>query len=82
MLYQLPNGRTIYLSVEQFLDMSDQELHETAYLEHGAEVSSNTSFSRPISTKKVFNEDKSLDYTPDKEDTDTTGPLDITNLPD
>ena len=26
MLYQLPSGRTIELSIEQYLDMSDEEL--------------------------------------------------------
>lgn len=27
MIYQLPNGRTIEISVEQYLDMSDAELN-------------------------------------------------------
>tara|TARA_B110000967_G_scaffold206439_1_gene253159 strand:+ start:2562 stop:2822 length:261 start_codon:yes stop_codon:yes gene_type:complete len=28
MLYQLPSGRTIELSIEQYLDMTDEELTE------------------------------------------------------
>jgi hypothetical protein len=32
MIYQLPNGRVIHLSLEQYLDMSDEELHELACL--------------------------------------------------
>ena len=28
MLYQLPSGRTIEISLEQYLDMTDQELQE------------------------------------------------------
>ncbi len=28
MIYQLPNGRIIHLSLEQYLDMTDQELQE------------------------------------------------------
>lgn len=28
MIYQLPNGRIIHLSLEQYLDMSDQDLQE------------------------------------------------------
>ena len=28
MLYQLPSGRTIEISVEQYLDMTDDELRE------------------------------------------------------
>ena len=32
MIYQLPNGRVIHLSLEQYLDMTDDELHELASL--------------------------------------------------
>ena len=32
MIYQLPNGRVIHLSLEQYLDMTDDELHELACL--------------------------------------------------
>jgi hypothetical protein len=28
MIYQLPNGRIIHLSLEQYLDMSDQDLQD------------------------------------------------------
>ena len=28
MLYQLPSGRTIEISIEQYLDMTDEELRE------------------------------------------------------
>tara|TARA_R110000751_G_scaffold71532_1_gene145194 strand:- start:251 stop:532 length:282 start_codon:yes stop_codon:yes gene_type:complete len=28
MIYQLPNGRIIHLSLEQYLDMSDQDIQE------------------------------------------------------
>ena len=28
MIYQLPNGKTIEISVEQYLDMSDEELNQ------------------------------------------------------
>ena len=32
MIYQLPNGRVIHLSIEQYLEMTDEELHELASL--------------------------------------------------
>ena len=34
MLYQLPSGRTIEISVEQYLDMTDEELRELDCLGH------------------------------------------------
>ncbi len=32
MIYQLPSGRVIHLSLEQYLDMTDDELHELVSL--------------------------------------------------
>ena len=32
MIYQLPNGRVIHMSLEQYLDMTDEELRELATL--------------------------------------------------
>tara|TARA_R100000315_G_C5159032_1_gene91413 strand:- start:195 stop:467 length:273 start_codon:yes stop_codon:yes gene_type:complete len=32
MIYQLPNGRIIHMTLEQYLDLTDEELHELASL--------------------------------------------------
>ena len=37
MLYQLSSGKVIYLSVEEYLSLSDQELHELANSGYGDE---------------------------------------------
>lgn len=40
MIYQLPNGRIINMSIEQYLDLSDQDIQELNCLgnEHTSEV--------------------------------------------
>ena len=40
MLYQLPNGKTIYLTVEEFLDLTDQDIQALMGMNAGEAVSS------------------------------------------
>lgn len=86
MLYQLPNGKVIYMSVEEFLSLSDQELHELAHSGYGEEPSYNTSFAKPSRKKKdepnYIDKASDLDYTPESDETDTKGPIDYDNLED
>ena len=78
MIYQLPNGRVIHLSLEQYLDMTDDELHELASL--GDQYTSDpadpfyksalhTSTNRNIKPDDISEEDKEqrLDEIPDIE---------------
>tara|TARA_B100000497_G_C7393150_1_gene250132 strand:+ start:138 stop:395 length:258 start_codon:yes stop_codon:yes gene_type:complete len=44
MLYQLPSGRTIEISVEQYLDMTDEELRELDCLGHSNTMELNNPF--------------------------------------
>jgi hypothetical protein len=44
MLYQLPSGRTIEISIEQYLDMTDDELNELACLGHNNTIEINNPF--------------------------------------
>jgi len=82
MLYQLPNGRVIHLSIEEYLSLDDNELKDLAQTEYGVEPSFSTNFtSKTIIIKETFTEDP-LDYTPDIDDTCTNGPIDINSLPD
>lgn len=92
MLYQLPNGKVIYMSVEEFLSLSDQELHDLAHSGYGEEPSYNSSFAKSSTKKGKDTEKKSdpnyiekasdLDYTPESDETDTKGPVDYNNLDD
>lgn len=38
MLYQLPNGRTIQMSIETYLSLSDDEFRELTGLGYGKEI--------------------------------------------
>jgi len=84
MLYQLPNGKVIYLSTEEYLSMSDEELHQLAFSGFGEEPSYGTYFSKggKRTTKPKLDKLADLDYKPEKEDTDLTGPIDMNNLPE
>jgi hypothetical protein len=86
MQYQLPNGKVIYMSVEEYLSLSDQELNEIAssgYCQDEANYKSYASGSSRIKKSKVEEEevDNSLDYKPEYDDDyDATGPIDYDNL--
>lgn len=84
MLYQLPSGKVLYLSTEEYLSMSDLELHELTNSGYGDEPSYGNHFCRDQKKEKVLKEDKQadLDYVPEKEETDTIGPIDLKNLPE
>ena len=74
MKYQLPNGKIIYLSVEDYLSLSDEELHQ---LTHSG-IGENPSYNFTNITQKK--EEIPLDYEPDQEEPDTRGPIDLNNL--
>ena len=38
MQYQLPNGKVIYLSIEQFLEMTDQDIQFLMSIDHGVHI--------------------------------------------
>ena len=47
MLYQLRSGRTIELSIDQYLDMSDQELQELECVSESHTMEMNDPFYKP-----------------------------------
>jgi hypothetical protein len=84
MQYQLPSGKVIYLSTEEFLSMSDQELHDLTNCGGGDEPSSamyygkRTSKPKPVEEKPI-----PLDYDPNKDETFGVEPeIDPNTLPD
>ena len=83
MLYQTASGKVIFLSVEEYLSLSDKDLHELANGGYGEEPTYSAYFHQKTSAKidKVIKEHE-LDFTPESEETDTHGPVDINNLPE
>ena len=66
--YQLPNGKCVYISVDQLLTMSDADIQYYIAGDHG--YSSNNPFKKlPYDKKDSFEDEENLedeeDYTPD-----------------
>ena len=88
MLYQLPNGKVIYLSVEQFLELTDQDIQYMMSIDFGDHIVNPFADSAIIKNQKEKVYD--FDYLPDDESIDNiisddepfddiidlTGPLD------
>jgi hypothetical protein len=84
MLYQLPNGQVLQLSLAEYLDMSDQELHELTNSGAGTEPSQAMYYGKGVRDAEVkppIQEEIPLDYTPESEDLDKEGPVDVNDLP-
>lgn len=61
MIYQLPNGKCIEMSTEQFLDLSDQDISELIGLSPVYTLEVNNPFFKPF-YKKTKLRDPELDH--------------------
>jgi hypothetical protein len=93
MYYQLPNGKVIYLTIEQYLDLTDEDVQYLMAHDAGEHINNAFSDSAVIQNEKEKYYD--FDYLPDDENDpvngqdimsddqpfddiiDITGPLDI-----
>ncbi len=86
MLYQLPNGRVIYLSVEQYLSLTEQDIRDLNSMPIGHYPSASTHISEEFrkikkTIKKDF-EDEGIDFVADSEEVEGDNNIDINNIPD
>jgi hypothetical protein len=65
MLYQLPNGKVIYISIEQFLELSDQDIQYMMSIDYGEYAPNPFTDSAIIQNTKEKHYD--FDYLPDDE---------------
>jgi hypothetical protein len=71
MLYSLPNGRTIEISLEEYLNLTDQDIQDIIASNSGYNVSSpffNSSISQKLRLKTDTEIDQSIDYSEEFED--------------
>lgn len=69
MIYQLPNGRVIEMSVEQYLELNDQEVSELIGLSPSYTMEiSNPFFKKFNLSQKKVNEDDTHEVEPDLQD--------------
>ena len=64
MLYNLPNGKTIYLTIEEYLNLTDGDVQFLMAIDAGTHVSPFFNFSNNSNTK-LEKENIDLDYLPD-----------------
>ena len=57
MIYQLPNGRCIEISIDQYLDMTDEELKELGCLGNQYTMELNNPFHKPYAETGKRNEE-------------------------
>jgi hypothetical protein len=64
MLYQLPNGKTIYLTIEQFLELSDNDIQYMISIDYGEYIPN------PFTSSSVNQKEKAydFDYLPNDDD--------------
>lgn len=71
MIYQLPTGKIIYITVEQFLSLSDEELQSLSALDIGDYARSpwtGSSLSKKKKKQVEEEEDNSIDYIEESEE--------------
>lgn len=83
MLYQLPNGKVVYMSIEDYLDLTNEDIHALVASNYG-EQPSNPFFGSVIKkSPKVSEEDphdEDIDFTPEPEQDNCEGPVDLNTL--
>jgi hypothetical protein len=70
MIYQLPNGKIVHLTVEEFLDLTDQDIQALMSVNAG-DFASSPFYGSAIRNRKKeedIEEDKSIDFSPDLEE--------------
>jgi len=72
MIYQLSNGKIIELSIEQYLELDDNDIHELIGLSSSYSIETNNPFFQPFNIKNKY-KDPELDHEiePDLTDIDS-----------
>lgn len=68
MLYQLPNGRTIYITIAQYLDMTDEDIKYMVEKSYGNVI--NNPFHDLDQNPSDEPEDQPLEIRPDEDEED------------
>lgn len=77
MLYQLPTGKTISISFEQWLNMTDEDIQYLISINYGDTILSpffRSSIKNPSKQKDVVEDDDSIDYIEESDETMTDQP--------
>jgi hypothetical protein len=67
-IYQLPNGKIVYLTVEELLDLSDEDIAYLLSIDYGESANS------PWLGSVLPNKNRSSDFSSNTDDDDVSGP--------
>jgi len=86
MIYQLPNGKVIHITIEQYLDLTDEDIQAMIGGNHGEDVISpwyGSAISRKKRTKtiEVDNHDEGIDYTEETDEILVVERLNLSDIP-
>jgi hypothetical protein len=79
MLYQLPHGKVVYLTIEQYLDLTPEDIQYLISTGMG-EQPLTPFFGSSLSNTSSKIKPDDIDYQPDDDETDTSGPISIDNI--
>ena len=68
MLYNLPNGKTIYLTIEEYLNLTDDDIQYLVSIKAGSTLSpffDSVLHDKPLKVQDTSDEDLDTDYLPD-----------------
>lgn len=68
MLYNLPNGKTIYLTIEEYLNLSDDDIQYLVAIKAGSNLSpffDSALYDKPLKNQDASDETLDKDYLPD-----------------
>lgn len=82
MIYQLKNGQTIYISLEEYLTLTDEELDWLSRTNAGSDVESSMLYNRASYREKNRKYSVDIDYDLESDDVQSNEPLDINNIID
>jgi hypothetical protein len=85
MIYSLPNGKVIHLTIEEYLDLTDQDIQFLMSIDAGVHNTSGPWFGSSIKTKDTSwvdkeDEDKSIDYIPEDEEKFSSDIVSLDNI--
>ena len=86
MIYQLPTGKIVYMSLQTYLDLTEEDIQYLVSTGTGASPN-NPFHGTAMKPTRATNDDEethdhSLDYQPESEEVEVEHAVDLDNLPD
>jgi hypothetical protein len=77
-VYSLPNGKVIYLTIDQFLNLSEDDVSLLSEKNYGRSCNSPFINIDDVEEEQIVDNDYTISY--DEDETDATGPINLDHL--